>query len=111
MWTTGRTADGKDTGYGLGWGIGAAQAGFRRFSHSGNHAGASGALVVIPEAGVSYAILTNLEDAELGALSRGIAGGRQESNHELKSFIWFRRFRRVQQVQVHSSEGSAGWDV
>jgi CubicO group peptidase (beta-lactamase class C family) len=73
MWTMQTTSDGKDTGYGLGWGVQPPQDGIRKLSHSGNQAGASSLLVILPEVGVTYAIMTNLEDAELGTLSRGIA--------------------------------------
>jgi CubicO group peptidase (beta-lactamase class C family) len=73
MWTMQKTSDGKDTGYGLGWGVQPPQDGIRKLSHSGNQAGASSLLVILPEVGVTYAIMTNLEDAELGTLSRGIA--------------------------------------
>jgi CubicO group peptidase (beta-lactamase class C family) len=73
MWTEQKTNDGKGTGYGLGFGVFSAQDGIRRLSHSGNQAGASSFLVILPEVGVTYAIMTNLEDAELGTISRGIA--------------------------------------
>ena len=73
MWTEQKTADGKGTGYGLGFGVFPAQEGVRRLSHSGNQAGAASFLVILPEVGVTYAIMTNLEDAELGTISRGIA--------------------------------------
>lgn len=32
-----------------------------------------------PEVGVTYAIMTNLEDAELGTISRGIANTMREA--------------------------------
>jgi serine beta-lactamase-like protein LACTB len=73
MWTEQKTTDGKGTGYGFGFGVFPAQEGIRRVSHSGNQAGASSFLVILPEVGVTYAIMTNLEDAELGTISRGIA--------------------------------------
>lgn len=73
MWTEGTIAEGKGTGYGLGFGVFPAQEGIRRVSHSGNQAGAASFLVILPEVGVTYAIMSNLEDAELGTISRGIA--------------------------------------
>ncbi len=73
MWTDGRTRDGKATGYGLGWGVTPPQEGIRRLTHSGNQAGATSVIHVLPEVGLAYAIMTNLEDAELGPISRGIA--------------------------------------
>lgn len=74
MWTEQKTADGSGTRYGLGFGVFPAVDGIRRVSHSGNQAGASSFLVILPEVGATYAIMTNLEDAELGTISRGIAG-------------------------------------
>ena len=73
MWTEGRTRDGTATGYGLGWGVTPPQDGIRRLTHSGNQAGAASVFHVLPEVQLSYAIMTNLEDAELGPISRGIA--------------------------------------
>jgi CubicO group peptidase (beta-lactamase class C family) len=73
MWTEGRTRDGTATGYGLGWGVTPPQDGVRRLTHSGNQAGASSVVHVLPEVELAYAIMTNLEDAELGPISRGIA--------------------------------------
>jgi serine beta-lactamase-like protein LACTB len=73
MWTEGKLTDGTGTGYGLGFGVFPAQEGIRRLSHSGNQAGAASFLVILPEVGVTYAIMSNLEDAELGTISRGIA--------------------------------------
>ena len=73
MWTEQKTANGTATGYGLGFGVQPPQEGIRRISHSGNQAGASSLLVILPEVGVAYAIMTNLEDAELAPLSRSIA--------------------------------------
>ena len=79
MWTEQKTSDGKATGYGLGFGVFPAQDGIRRISHSGNQAGAASFLVILPEVGVTYAIMTNLEDAELGTISRGIANTLRET--------------------------------
>jgi CubicO group peptidase (beta-lactamase class C family) len=72
MWTSQATPDGKLTGYGLGFGVAPAVDGIRRLSHSGNQAGAASAFVIVPEVGAVYAILTNLEDADLAVISRGI---------------------------------------
>ena len=73
MWTEGRTRDGAPTAYGLGWGVTPAQEGIRRLTHSGNQAGAASVIHVLPEIGLAYAIMTNLEDAELGPISRAVA--------------------------------------
>ena len=79
MWTEQKTTDGTGTGYGLGFGVTPAQDGIRRMSHSGNQAGAASFLVMLPEVGVTYAIMTNLEDAELGTISRGIANAMRDA--------------------------------
>ena len=79
MWTEQKTSAGKGTGYGLGFGVQPAQEGIRRVSHSGNQAGASSGLVILPEVGVTYAIMTNLEDGEIGPISRGIANALREA--------------------------------
>jgi len=73
MWTDGRTKSGEATGYGLGWGVTPPQEGIRRLSHTGNQIGAASGLVVLPEVSLAYAIMTNLEDVEIGPVSRGIA--------------------------------------
>lgn len=73
MWTELKTRDGTGTGYGLGFGVAPAQEGIRKISHSGNQVGAASLLVILPEIGVTYAIMTNREDADLQPLSRGLA--------------------------------------
>lgn len=73
MWTEQRTTGGEGVGYGMGWGVTEPQDGIRRLSHSGNQAGASSVLHVIPEQGIVIALMTNLEDYEAGTLSREVA--------------------------------------
>jgi CubicO group peptidase (beta-lactamase class C family) len=73
MWTDGATKDGKPTGYGLGWGVTPRQDGIRRLTHSGNQIGGASVFHVLPEIGLSYAIMVNLEDTEMGPMSRGVA--------------------------------------
>jgi CubicO group peptidase (beta-lactamase class C family) len=73
MWTDGMTKDGKPTGYGLGWGVTPKQDGIRRLTHSGNQIGGASVFHVLPEVGLSYAIMVNLEDTEMGPMSRGVA--------------------------------------
>jgi CubicO group peptidase (beta-lactamase class C family) len=73
MWTDGVTKDGRPTGYGFGWGVNPVVDGARRFSHSGNQIGGTSVFQVLPEAGLVYAIMTNLEDTEMGPFSRGVA--------------------------------------
>jgi hypothetical protein len=73
MWTSGRTSTGEITGYGLGWAVQPPQEGIRRISHAGNQIGAASSLILLPEIGVTYAVMTNLEDVEMGRMMRGIA--------------------------------------
>jgi CubicO group peptidase (beta-lactamase class C family) len=71
MWTELKTKDNKDTGYGLGWGIGSV-AGMRLISHSGGQAGTSTLLYLLPEKGVVLAAMSNLEGAALNRILNGI---------------------------------------
>jgi CubicO group peptidase (beta-lactamase class C family) len=73
MWTSLKTADGKDTGYGLGFGVRVAD-GRLLISHSGNQAGASSYLVISPARKGAIAIMSNLEDAPLAELARELIG-------------------------------------
>jgi CubicO group peptidase (beta-lactamase class C family) len=72
MWTIGRTKSGEATNYGLGWSVQPPQEGLRRISHNGNQIGASGGFIIIPEVGLTYALLTNLEDVDIPVLTRGV---------------------------------------
>lgn len=60
LFTPQKTADGKETGVGIGWRIGRDAHGRRFLAHGGNQAGARSILVVYPEEGWTIAILTNL---------------------------------------------------
>lgn len=71
MWTSQKTKDGKETGYGLGWGLGEAS-GFKMVTHSGGQAGTSTLLVMLPEKGIIVAAMSNLEGVSLGNLNRQI---------------------------------------
>lgn len=71
MWTKQKTKDGKETTYGLGWGIGDAL-GNRLVSHSGGQAGTSTLLILLPEKGVAVGAMSNLEGISLGNLTRQI---------------------------------------
>ena len=82
MWVDQKTASGEATGYGLGWGVTPMQDGIRRLTHSGNQAGASSALHVVPELGVTIAIMTNLEDFRIAPFSRAITNVLRE--HTMK---------------------------
>ena len=84
MWKEQATTSGTATGYGLGWGVTPAQEGIRRLTHSGNQAGAATVLHVIPEEGVTIALMTNLEDYEAGRLSREVANVLREYVRSLR---------------------------
>jgi CubicO group peptidase (beta-lactamase class C family) len=72
MWTVGRTAGGTPTDYGLGWSVAPPERGLRRIWHTGGQSGVSGMLLLIPEAGVVVALMTNLEDAPVAELAQGM---------------------------------------
>lgn len=59
FWTSQRTRDGEETGYGIGWSL-RDWNGKRVVYHTGGATGGSDVLVLIPEEGVVVAILTNL---------------------------------------------------
>jgi len=71
MWTSQKTRDGADTGYGFGFGVQMRKDG-KNVSHSGNQAGAASLMRIAPERGAALAIMTNLEDAALGQLANQI---------------------------------------
>jgi len=69
MWVPQKTKDGKETNYGLGWGIGQAE-GMRLISHNGNQAGARSELSLLPAKGSVIAIMANLSDVPLNEVLR-----------------------------------------
>jgi len=72
MWTGQKTADGKQTGYGLGWRVGR-RSGRKTVSHTGGQSGTSTVLLLVPETGASVAIMCNLQHARLVELASAIA--------------------------------------
>ncbi|MHB1327458.1 MAG: serine hydrolase domain-containing protein [Gemmatimonadales bacterium] len=62
------TAEGKSTGYGLGWRITSLD-GRRAVGHGGSHVGASAQLLVVPELGLAVAILSNANHRGLEPLA------------------------------------------
>ncbi len=62
MWTPGKTAVGKNTGYGLGWSLAKAPEGDREIYHTGGQQGASSILYLRPEHRFAFVWLTNLEN-------------------------------------------------
>jgi CubicO group peptidase (beta-lactamase class C family) len=63
LFTSQKTTDGKETGYGMGWSIHKSHTGQRVYEHSGGSVGGSCQLIVYPDSRVVVALLTNLGDA------------------------------------------------
>ncbi len=71
MWTSLKTADGKETGYGLGWGI------MDKFSlhilaHTGGQQGTSTAFAVVPSRNAGVVVLCNMDDVDVNQLAMQI---------------------------------------
>lgn len=71
-WTKQKTSDGKETGYGLGWGIGSLN-GQKMVSHGGSQSGVATYLLLIPESGVAVAAMSNLQGTSLKELTQSLA--------------------------------------
>jgi serine beta-lactamase-like protein LACTB len=71
MWAMQTTNDGKKTGYGLGWGIGA-WTGHPMMSHSGAQSMVRTRLCIFPEEQIVIVVLTNYESHDVGALTNRI---------------------------------------
>jgi serine beta-lactamase-like protein LACTB, mitochondrial len=72
MFTSGKTRDGKETGYGFGWGIGKLN-GTRVVAHGGGQSGVSTHLLLLPEKGIAVAAMCDLEGGNVSALTRDVA--------------------------------------
>jgi serine beta-lactamase-like protein LACTB, mitochondrial len=72
MFTSRKTSDGKETGYGLGWGVGARE-GRRAIGHSGAQKRVSTVLITLPDQGAAVVIMANVEDARLEDLALRIS--------------------------------------
>jgi serine beta-lactamase-like protein LACTB len=71
MWTSQKTPDGKETGYGLGFGVRTTN-GTRAISHTGNQAGAASVLRISPARKAAVVVLGNLEDAPVSDIANAI---------------------------------------
>ncbi|HEX8500494.1 MAG TPA: serine hydrolase domain-containing protein [Pyrinomonadaceae bacterium] len=71
MYTKQKTKDGKETAYGLGWGVGERN-GRRTVGHSGGQQRVSTFLHTQPDLGVAVVLMSNLENARLGDLAQQI---------------------------------------
>jgi serine beta-lactamase-like protein LACTB, mitochondrial len=72
MYAPQKTKDGKETSYGLGWGVGKRPTGERTVGHSGGQQRISTFLHMQPEQGLAVVIMSNLEGARLGELAQRI---------------------------------------
>jgi len=61
LWTSQRTADGKPTGYGMGWSVNTDSTGRRSVSHSGGSVGGTAMLIVYPKERMVFAFLFNAD--------------------------------------------------
>lgn len=71
MWASLKTADGKETGYGLGWGI-MDKFGLRILAHTGGQQGTSTAFAVVPERKAGVVVLCNLDNVDVDKLAMQI---------------------------------------
>ncbi|HEY6947013.1 MAG TPA: serine hydrolase domain-containing protein [Candidatus Acidoferrum sp.] len=71
MWTSLKTADGKETGYGLGWGI-MDMHGLHILAHTGGQQGTSTAFAVVPARNAGVVVLCNLDSVGVERLAMQI---------------------------------------
>jgi len=71
MWTSLKTADGKQTGYGLGWGI-LDKFGLHILAHTGGQQGTSTAFAVVPSRNAGVVVLSNMDDVDVNQLAMKI---------------------------------------
>jgi len=72
MYTRQKMKDGKETSYGLGWGVGVRPGGRRAIGHSGAQQRISTFLHMRPDEGLAVVLMSNLENARLGELAQQI---------------------------------------
>lgn len=70
LWTSQKTSDGKDTEYGLGWGVSRDAKGRLRVSHSGGAQGGTAYLVVYPDERLVAAMIVNSDESFTGRTPR-----------------------------------------
>jgi len=68
MWTSQKTADGKRTGYGLGWGV-VEKFGLHILAHTGGQQGTSTAFEVVPERRAGVVVLANMDNVDSDLLA------------------------------------------
>jgi serine beta-lactamase-like protein LACTB len=70
LWTSQRTTDGKETGYGMGWFVDRDAAGRRRVFHSGGSVGGTAYLLIYPDQKLVLALLVNSDRTFVRAAPR-----------------------------------------
>ena len=70
LWTSQRTTDGKETGYGMGWFVDRDAAGRRRIYHSGGSVGGTAYLLIYPDEKLVLALLVNSDRTFVRAAPR-----------------------------------------
>jgi serine beta-lactamase-like protein LACTB, mitochondrial len=71
MWTSLKTADGKITGYALGWGI-SDRIGVHVVAHTGGQQGTSTAFAIVPERRAGVVVLANMDGVDTNQLAEEI---------------------------------------
>jgi serine beta-lactamase-like protein LACTB, mitochondrial len=71
LWTSLKTADGKETGYGLGWGI-MDKFGLHILAHAGSQQGTSTAFAIVPARNAGVVVLCNLDSVDVDQLEMQI---------------------------------------
>lgn len=71
MWASLKTTDGKQTGYGLGWGI-MDKFGLHILAHTGGQQGTSTAFAVVPGRNAGVVVLCNMDDVDVNQLAMQI---------------------------------------
>jgi serine beta-lactamase-like protein LACTB len=71
MWTSLKTADGKPTGYGLGWAV-EGKFGLSLRSHNGGQQGTSTAFIIVPDQRAGVVVLANMDGVDSGSLAEQV---------------------------------------
>jgi CubicO group peptidase (beta-lactamase class C family) len=69
-WTSQKTSVGKETGYGIGWGIVHEPSGRTRIGHTGGSMGGTASLMIYPEQKLIVALLVNSDNTFISAVPR-----------------------------------------
>ena len=71
MWTSQKTTDGKETGYGLGWGV-MDKFGLHMLVHTGGQQGTSTAFAVVPSRDAGVVVSCNMDNVDVNRLAMQI---------------------------------------